>query len=273
MQIRICSLLIFAAMVFQFFADYFKHRLTAKSRHGTHSPFVYKLTDEVIYDFSNKKVYNEIETLRKKLLRDDSLITINDLDDGINSSKNRQKKVNQIAKSKLKSPRLVQLIYRLAANNDFKNIVEIGNDFGITTAYLAKAKPKADILTLENCPEVANIAYTNFTDLGLQNVELQVGNLNDLLPKAIAATKELDFVYISGKHNKLEALNYFNLCLPQLHKDSLLIIDSIYWNHQMKEAWTAIKNHPQVTVTIDLFSIGLVYFREGQAKEHFRIKF
>ena len=53
-------------MLIQVLADYIKHRLTAKSRHGTHSPFIYKLVDEVIYDFSAKKVYEDIEKQRKK---------------------------------------------------------------------------------------------------------------------------------------------------------------------------------------------------------------
>ena len=83
-------------MVFQFAIDYIKHRLTAKSRHGTHSPFVYKLTDEVIYDFSAKKVYDDIEKQRKKLLVDDRLITVTDLGAGSHLNKNRTKKVKEI---------------------------------------------------------------------------------------------------------------------------------------------------------------------------------
>ncbi|MBL7882976.1 MAG: class I SAM-dependent methyltransferase, partial [Bacteroidia bacterium] len=39
------------------------------------------------------------------------------------------------------------------------------------------------------------------------------------------------------------------------------------------EAWEEIKRHPKVTVTIDLFFIGLVFFRKEQAKQHFIIKF
>jgi hypothetical protein len=52
-----------------------------------------------------------------------------------------------------------------------------------------------------------------------------------------------------------------------------MIFDDIYWSKGMKQAWDLIKQHPQVTVTIDLFWIGLVFFRDGQKKEDFRIKF
>lgn len=259
-------------MVFNFFVDYLKHRLTAKSRHGTHSPFVYKLADEVIYDFSAKKVYDAIETQRKKLLNDDTLITVTDLGAGSHLNKNRTKKVSEIAKNALKTKKLAQLIHRLAANQKAENIIELGTCLGITTAYLATAQPAANIITIEGCPETAKVAYQNFRDLKLNNIELQVGNFNDLLPKEIEKQQKLDFVYIDGNHTKEATLNYFKQCLAKVHENSLLIFDDIYWSEGMKEAWTEIKNHPDVTVTIDLFWIGLAYFRKGQVKEHFKLK-
>jgi predicted O-methyltransferase YrrM len=273
MQITIFCLPIFAAMVFKFILAYLKHRLTANSRHGTHSPFVYQLTDEVIYDFSSKKVYQDIEAERKKLLNDDTLITVTDLGAGSHLHKNNTKKIKVIAKNALKSPRLAQLIYRLALNHHPQNIIELGTCLGVTTAYLAKAQPDANILTIEGCPETAAVAQQSFVNLNLINIALQVGNFNQLLPKAIAEAQKLDFVYIDGNHTKEATLNYFYWCLPKLHEGSLLIFDDIYWSEGMKEAWTEIKNHPQVTVTVDLFWIGLVYFKKDQAKEHFKIKF
>ncbi|NQX54945.1 class I SAM-dependent methyltransferase [Pedobacter panaciterrae] len=260
-------------MVFNFISDYLKHRFTSKSRHGTHSPFVYKLTDEVIYDFKSKSEYKSIEAQRKKLFNDDSLVTVTDLGAGSHLNKNRTKKVSQIAKNALKNPALAQLIYRLAKDNNPKTIIELGTCLGITTAYLSKACPEADVITIEGCPETAKVAHNNFKELDLENVELQVGNFDVLLPDVIAKAEKLDFVYIDGNHRKEATLNYFNWCLPKIHENSLLIFDDIYWSKGMKEAWQEIKNHPEVVVTIDLFWIGLVYFRKGQAKEHFKIKF
>ncbi|WP_316822212.1 class I SAM-dependent methyltransferase [Pedobacter gandavensis] len=260
-------------MVFNFISDYLKHRLTSKSRHGTHSPFVYKLTDEVIYDFNAKSDYKSIEAQRKKLLNDDSLITVTDLGAGSHLNKNRTKKLREIAKNALKSPRLAQLIYRLAKDNQPDHILELGTCLGLTTSYLSKACPAADIVTIEGCPETAKTAYRNFQDLELENVELRVGNFDHLLPDFIEQSDRLDFVYIDGNHRKDATLNYFNWCLPKVHEGSLLIFDDIYWSEGMKEAWEEIKRHPEVTVTVDLFWIGLVYFKKGQAKEHFKIKF
>ena len=41
----------------------------------------------------------------------------------------------------------------------------------------------------------------------------------------------------------------------------------------MEEAWSAVKAHPRVTVTIDLYNMGLVFFRTEQAKEHFTLRY
>ena len=260
-------------MLFQFITDFLKHRLTAKSRHGTHSPFVYKLADEVIYDFNDKSEYKNIEEQRKKLFNDDSVITVTDLGAGSQLNKNRTKKVSQIAKNALKSPRLAKLIYRLAKNTKAKSAIELGTCLGITTAYLAKTDAQTEVITIEGCPQTAEVARKNFQELNLENIELHVGNFDLILPDIIARQPSLDFVYIDGNHRKDATLNYFKWCLSKVTENSLLIFDDIYWSEGMKEAWTEIKNHPDVTVTIDLFWIGLVYFKKGQAKEHFKLKF
>lgn len=260
-------------MLFQFITDYLKHRLTAKSRHGTHSPFVYKLADEVIYDLNDKSEYKNIEEQRKKLFNDDSVITVTDLGAGSHLNKNRTKKVSQIAKNALKTPKLAKLIYRLAKNTKAKSAIELGTCLGITTAYLAKTDAQTQVVTIEGCPQTAEVARKNFQDLNLENIELHVGNFDLILPDIIAQQPSLDFVYIDGNHRKDATLNYFKWCLPKVTENSLLIFDDIYWSEGMKEAWTEIKNHPDVTVTIDLFWIGLVYFKKGQAKEHFKLKF
>jgi predicted O-methyltransferase YrrM len=165
------------------------------------------------------------------------------------------------------------LIYRLAKSTNPKSVIELGTCLGITTAYLAKTDPGAEIITIEGCPQTAEVAKKNFQELDLNNIELHVGNFDLILPDIIAKQPSLDFVYIDGNHRKDATLNYFKWCLPKVNEDSLLIFDDIYWSEGMKEAWAEIKNHPDVTITVDLFWIGLVYFKKGQAKEHFKLKF
>src|ERR1700761_5941536 len=115
---------------FRFAKDYLMHRLKGKTRHGVHSPFVYRLVDEVIYDLRPKKVYDEVEQLRSELLSDNNMITVTDLGAGSHVNNNRQKRIGDIAKNALKPPKLAQLLYRLAADLQPKNMIELGTCLG-----------------------------------------------------------------------------------------------------------------------------------------------
>jgi predicted O-methyltransferase YrrM len=258
---------------FRFVKDYLLHRLKAKNRHGLHSPFVYKLVDTVIYDYADSKVYQEIENIRKKLLVDNRMITITDLGAGSLLNNNKQKRVGDIAANALKQPKLAQLLYRLAAHFKPRNIIELGTCLGITTLYLQKAAPDARVYTLEGCPQTAGVANETFKQANLNAVELITGNFDDNLPVVINNLNQLDFVFVDGNHQKDATLKYFEWCLPKVHEDTLLIFDDIYWSEGMKEAWAQIKAHPQVTVTVDLFWIGLVFFKSGRVKEDFLIRY
>lgn len=257
----------------QLVKGYISHRLRAKTRHGVHSPFVYKLVDEVIYDFRARNEYQQIETLRAQLLKDTRYITITDFGAGSHVNNNRQKQVCQLAKNALKPAKLAQLIYRLAEHFKPQSILELGTCLGLTTAYLAKAAPEAHVISIEGCPETAGVARENLGKLGINSVALEVGNFDHILPEVLAGREHLDFVFIDGNHRKQATIDYFLQCLPKFHDDSVMIFDDIYWSEGMQEAWETIKAHSEVTVTVDLFWIGLVFFRKGQEKEHFQIKF
>jgi predicted O-methyltransferase YrrM len=257
---------------FRFAKDYLLHRFKAKTRHGVHSPFVYRLVDKVIYDFEPKKVYDEIEALRNQLLNDNRTIKVVDLGAGSKVNNDQTKKISDIARNALKPPRLAQLLYRLAADLKPQNIIELGTCLGITTIYLKKAVPKAKVYTLEGSPETAAVALEIFTKANTVDIEEVTGNFDDTLPGVIKELDQLDFVFVDGNHQKNATLKYFEWCLPKVHENTLLIFDDIYWSDGMKQAWSEIKAHPKVTVTVDLFWIGLVFFKPGQAKEGFLIK-
>lgn len=264
----------FTAMLnLRFAKDYLLHRLKGRNRHGLHSPFVYRLVDEVIYDNERKNIYNDIESIRAGLLSDNRVITVTDLGAGSLVNNNRQKKVSEIAKNALKPPKLAQLLYRLVKDLQPRNMIELGTCLGTTSLYLGNAAPDAQLYTLEGCPETAKVAAEVFEKANITGIEQVIGNFHDTLPGEIDGLDQLDFVFVDGNHQKVATIEYFEWCLPKVHENTLLIFDDIYWSEGMKQAWEIIKAHPQVTVTIDLFWIGLVYFKKGQVKEDFLIRF
>lgn len=67
-------------------------------------------------------------------------------------------------------------------------------------------------------------------------------------------------------------LKNFEQLLPTLTNDSVWVFFKIHSNSENEKTWKEIKNHEKVTVTVDTFRLGLVFFRKEQRKEHFTIR-
>jgi hypothetical protein len=52
----------------------------------------------------------------------------------------------------------------------------------------------------------------------------------------------------------------------------VLIFDDIYWSDEMAAAWEKIKLNSAVTLSVDLFYFGIVFFKkEFKEKQHFTL--
>ncbi len=80
-------------------------------------------------------------------------------------------------------------------------------------------------------------------------------------------------VYFDGHHDKQATLDYFNICLSKVGNNTIFIFDDIHWSHGMSEAWKIICDHPRITVSLDLFQLGIVFFRQECQKQHFIIQY
>jgi len=153
-----------------YYVHYLRHLLVANTRHGTHSPFVYRLVDEVFY------LKRQADEPRDKVLR-------------------------------------------------------------LTGRLMERFAPR------------------------------QVYRMDTRLPDG-----PLDFVIIPGSEADAISARLHQLW-PRLHADSVLVVEGIYRHAGVKRLWQSIQAKPEVTVTVDLFHVGLVFFHLGQAKEHFRIRY
>jgi len=183
--------------------------------------------------------------------------------------------VQQIAATSLKPKKYAQLLYRLVNHFQPTQILELGTSLGITTAYLAKAKTDAAVTTMEGSVAIAAIAKENFRTLSLENIDIVTGNFDETLAATIASSAQpYNFVFIDGNHRKEPTLRYFEQLLAKVDANTVFVFDDIHWSKEMEEAWEQVKQHSIVTLTIDLFFIGLVFLRKEQkAKEHFVIRF
>jgi predicted O-methyltransferase YrrM len=253
--------------------DYFLYYLKAQTRHDIHSPFVYNLLTEVINSNMHYYAYDNIESIRSSLLLSDKELVVQDFGAGSQIAGGKRRKVRDIVRNSAKPRKYGQLLFRLVNKFQPETMLELGTSLGISTLYQAGASSKARFITLEGSEEIAEIARENFRKLRLDNVELLGGRFTETLPEALSRLGKLDYVFFDGDHRRDATLEYFRQCLDHAHNDSLFVFDDIHWSAEMEQAWEIIKEHPRVTVSIDMFFIGLVFFRKEQVPQAFTIRF
>lgn len=242
--------------------------------HGMHSPFVFDFIVNVLNDERDFYCFTSIEAKRNEFLQNNNIIQVTDFGAGSKSMIQKNRKVSDIANSSLKPKKFAQLLFKIVDYYQLKNILEIGTSLGITTSYLASADTNNKVVTLEGANEVAKIAQQNFIDLQFKNIEVVVGNFDDTLDEALKQFSLVDFTFIDGNHRYEPTKNYFEKVLNKTHEYSIIILDDIHWSKEMEASWEFVKNHAQVTATIDLFFIGIVLLRKDfKSKQHFTIKF
>ena len=261
---------------FQLALKYCQYYFTASNGkgHGIHSPFVYDFIVHVLNDNRHFYAYDEVERLRKALLKDNKVLTIEDFGAGSMVFKTNKRRIREVAKSSLKPKKFGQLLFRMVDYYKANTIIELGTSLGITTAYLASGNLKGTVQTFEGAKQIAEVAKQNFKKLSLNNVKIIAGNFDETLAPVLQKMPAIDFAFIDGNHRKQPTIQYFEQFVSTIKEDSILIFDDIHWSNEMEDAWKYIQQHAAVTLTIDLFFIGIVFFRrEQKVAQHFTIRF
>jgi predicted O-methyltransferase YrrM len=255
------------------YLHYYLYAYNSKG-HGIHSPFVFEFIKFVLNDKKKYDIYSTIEQQRQVLLRDKTIIDVEDFGAGSTVIKTNKRVVKDIAASSLKPKKYSQLLFRMIQFYTKKNVLELGTSFGITTSYMASAKNNPVVTSMEGSQRIANIARQSFDSLQLKNIDIITGNFEATLSPFLNSTSKIDFAFLDGNHRKIPTLQYFQQILLTSTEETIFVFDDIHWSEEMEEAWEEIKLHPAVTLTIDLFFIGIVFLKKDfKVKQHFVIRY
>ena len=259
---------------FYLFLEYLKYYLTSNNAHGLHSPFVFNLYNDVFKDNTPFYCFQKIEDIRDNLKLNFDSIELEDYGAGSRNEISKIKTISEIANSSLTKAKYAQLIFRLLNNGTAENIVELGTSLGLTTSYLASVNPKSTVYSFEGDKSIAKVATNNIKSLGLENVDLNVGEFSKTLEPWLNSIEfKLDFVFLDGNHRFESTMSYFEMILPHIHDKTIVIIDDIRWSKGMEKAWDELKSRKEVGVSIDVFQMGILFFKKDQIKENFRIRY
>ena len=214
--------------------------------------------------------YEALKNYRSDLLHNRDIISITDFGSGSKVFESDKRAIKAMAKTSGTSLKNTKLLFRLIRYFQPLSVLELGTNLGIGTYALALGNPEAKITTIEGCSETLSVAQQLFSDKKVSNITIIQGRFETKIQKL--EKSRWDFIFFDGHHSKAATLAYFEMLLPTAHNDSVFVFDDIYWSKDMTQAWEIIKDHPQVTVTVDLFNWGIVFFRKEQAKEHFKIR-
>lgn len=252
--------------------SYLKFLWYSKNEHAVHSPFVFTLITKCFYDKKSKPEYAILNNYRKTLLANTNTIDVTDFGAGSKVFKSNNRAIAQIAKTAGITSKRAELLFRITHYFKPNEVLEIGTSLGLAAASLALGNPKGKITTIEGCPETAKIAQNQFQNFQLSNITSEVTEFENYLDHLKKENSSFNLVYFDGNHSKKATLTYFEKLLPTITNETVWIFDDIHWSADMEEAWESIKKHPKVSVTIDTFQWGLVFFRREQPKEHFVIR-
>ena len=250
--------------------SYLGFLLKSKNQHGIHSPFVYDLVTKCFNDKNFYPEYGFFEKFRNKLFQNQEILEITDFGEGSRVFKSKQRKISAIAKNTGITYKRQKLLFRLMRYFKTATNLELGTSLGLATTAMALANPLANVVTIEGCPNTAKKAQEYFDYNNLKNIKLHTTTFENFLSEH--TSDKYDLVYIDGNHNKEKTLQYFKILIRKIKNNSVLIFDDIYWSPSMTDAWRQIIQHPSVSVSIDIFYWGLVFFRKEQKKQHFTIR-
>ena len=212
----------------------------SKNEHAVHSPFVFNLLTKCFYDRKPKPAYSFLKTClrdHEKLRLDSSL-----------SQKNGQ------------------FLYRLHSYFESKRtlVSEATDALAILALATSSATNKIKVMTTTPSATLQEIVSAE------AELDFTTTSLEEAIP---ASGNELyDFIYFDKYSNSKKLLEDYITALPSITNDSVWVFNNLHQNKYKEETWEAIKQRPEVSVTVDTYHFQLVFFRREQPKEHFIIR-
>lgn len=213
--------------------------LLRKSKYKIHSPFVYDFMSKVLYDKGTNRDY-------------DLMLRVSHLVDGKRFATRPRRKQ-------------ARFLYRLVGHLEPETVLSFGRVSALNTSALALGNLRTKVYL-----EQSNDFLETLSSMGVVNV--------NLIHPETDKEEELEryntgFVLYGIEDFGDDTWNNLEEGMAQADEDTVLVFEGIHHNRRTEAAWEAIKESEGVTLTMDLFSMGLVFFREGIEKQDFVLKY
>jgi len=248
--------------------SFLKYRIKAKGRHGTHSPFVYRLIEQCLLPAAQSKDQS-IEQCRNQLRKQNQVIQVLDFKSG----KLSPKKLSEIARNSLSRGKFSSFLSLFLKYLNAENVLETGTSLGLNAMYLAKPTNINEVITLEGNKEIAAVAKNTIEGFEQRaKIKITEGTLEDNFQQLLD-NHSFDVIFLDADHRSGTIEELYTMIRAKQKKIKAIVIHDIYWSQDMKKCWDRLRVKHEIPITIDLFEAGILIFHIETPKQHFVLKF
>lgn len=238
--------------------------------HGIHSPCIFSIAENIAMSRSGKAFHcAEAEAWRRELHADRRKVWVNDYGTG----RHGLRRISKIAESAAVSPKHGRLLSFFSGRSGEKPVIELGMSLGISTMYMALANRNTAVITVEGSPALICTASKGFHKYGADNVKILSGDFDSHIENLTVNYPSPGLIFIDGNHRGCALIHYFNAFAAVAGNETVLLAHDIDYSLGMAKAWNKIKKDARVSESIDLGSMGVLFFRIRRNSCHYRIRY
>lgn len=248
--------------------SYLLYWLSRVGKHSLQSPFLFSLYENVIHPAGKITRTDPLENFRSNLLKDYTSVQTITFGAPSRSGGQTHRTIAQLVRQGSTPPRSGRLLEALIIHFNCHVIYELGTSLGMTTLYLSRPT-HTSVITFEGNSALIARAKKHFMQFERKNIHIIEGNIDETLPSTLETLKAPDLVYIDANHRYGPTLNYFELLSGKNPTNLICVFDDIHWSREMNQAWKEIIQRGEVTLSIDLYSMGIVFLNREIPRGHF----
>ena len=235
-------------------------KLFCRKGFGVHSPFLFDLITNVIEEIYLFYALDDIASVRLQLLQNEQLIQYGD----------KRITVKKAVQRYGISQKECQFLFRLANHYKPHTMLSVGSSMGLAPLCLTRYDSSVHCITLEREQAVAEIASHFLCKEKNPTQPIKTGAYRTSIPESIGELQQIDCVFIGKDVGVYDWDTVFEQCEPAIRDTTFFLLAGIRSSTEKQYYWTQFRQHPSVTVAIDLYDLGILFFQPKLHKMYYK---